>query len=197
MAWRIADYVTHGEIDNRVAGRVKGEIWIEGLDRPLRLELEGNPCRDLAGQRLRFENPNPKPIPGHLADIAEDQTGAVGDITAARKVKVLDLPEDQFEQYYMNKLPMPYHWGNCLYLEWHSARNGRVVIEATEFSLRAEAEAAWQMSPEQESAQLEANGRAMIDFTNRLVEAAGQEAEREGPDEDLPTSEAEAEDRPE
>jgi len=193
MAWRIADYVTRGEIDNRIKGRVTGEIWIEGLDAPLRLELEGNPYRDLAGQRLRFENPDPKPIPEHLASIAKEQTGVVGDITAARKVKVLDIPDDEFEHYYTNKIPMPYHWANSMYLEWHSARNGRVVIEAAEFMLATEKEPAWEMSHEEEKAQLEANGRAMIDFMNRLVEAANQEAEREAPDEDASQSRAEAE----
>jgi len=193
MAWRIADYVTHGEIDNRIKGRVTGEIWIKGLDEPLQLELEGNPYRDLAGQRLRFKNPDPKPIPEHLASIAEEQTGVVGDITAARKVKVLDIPDDEFEHYYTNKIPMPYHWANSIYLEWHSARNGRVVIEAAEYSLSTEREPTWKMSHEEEKAQLEANGRAMVDFMNRLVEAASQEAETETPDEDAPQSEAEAE----
>ena len=193
MAWRLADYVTHGEIDNRIKGRVTGEIWIEGLDAPLQLELEGNPYRDLAGQRLRFENPNPKPIPEHLASIALEQTGVVGDITAARKVKVLDIPDDAFEHDYTNKIPMPYHWANSMYLEWHSARNGRVVIEAAEYSLATEKAPTWTMSHEEEKAQLEANGRAMVDFMNRLVEAANQEAEREAPDEDAPQSRTEAE----
>ena len=193
MAWRIADYVTRGEIDNRIKGRVTGEIWIEGLDAPLQLELEGNPYRDLAGQRLRFENPDPKPIPGHLASIAKEQTGVVGDITAARKVKVLDIPDDQFEHYYTNKIPMPYHWANSMYLEWHSARNGRVVIEAAGYSLATGKEPTWKMSDEEEKAQLEANGHAMADFMNRLAEAANGEAEREAPDEDAPQSRAEAE----
>jgi len=35
------------------------------------------------------------------------------------------------------------HWGNSLYLEWHSARNGRVVIEATDYELTIEPEPAW------------------------------------------------------
>ena len=193
MAARIGPYVTRGEIDNRIKGRVTGRIWLEGFAEPLRLELEGNPYRDLAGQRLRFENPDPKPLPEYLAGIAAEQTGVVGDMTAARKVKVLDIPEDAFEHYYTNKIPMPYHWGNGLYLEWHSVRNGRVVIEATEFTLATEPEPTWRMSEAEEEAQLEANGRAMVDFMNRIVEAAGAEADSEAPDEDAPQSQAEAE----
>ena len=40
----------------------------------------------------------------------------VGDITAARKVKVLDTPDGELEHYYKNKIPMPDHWGNYFYL---------------------------------------------------------------------------------
>jgi len=192
MAWRIADYVEYGEIDNREKGRVNGKIWLSGIDEPIILELTGNPYRDLAGQRLRFRNPTPKPIPKDLSDIAKEQTGVVGDITAARRVKVLEIEDDELEHYYTNKLPMPYHWGNCLYLEWHSVRNGRVVIEATEYELTVEPEASWQMSEAEEKGQLEANGRAMIDFMDQLM-AAAEAVETDDLDEDAPQSELEAE----
>lgn len=192
MAWRIQDYVERGEIDNRDKGRVTGRLWLNGIDEPIVLELTGNPYRDLAGQRLRFLNPKPKPMPKDLRSFAREQTGVVGDITAARKVKVLDIPDDQFEHYYKNKIPMPFHWGNCLYLEWHSVRNGRVVIEATDYVLEVEPEATWQMSEEEEAAQLEANGRAMIDFMEQMMAAAkATEADDPGED-DEPQSEAEA-----
>lgn len=59
MAWRIADFVIRGEIDNRSRDRVVGKIWIHGHKKPIELELAGNPWRDLAGQYLRFENPIP------------------------------------------------------------------------------------------------------------------------------------------
>jgi hypothetical protein len=193
MAWRITDYVEHGEIDNRSRDQVTGRIWIRGLDEPIRLELEGNAWRDLAGQRLCFRNPAPKPIPEHLSDIALEQIGVVGDITAARKVKVLDIPDGELEHYYKNKLPMPYHWGNCLYLEWHSQRNGRVVIEATEYELTVEPEAAWQMSEAEEAEQHTANAAAMTNFLDRIVEAAEAAADDvDDADDDLPQSNAEA-----
>lgn len=195
MAWRIQDYVERGEIDNREKGRVTGRLWLDGIDEPILLELAGNPYRDLAGQYLRFLNPNPKPLPEQMRSFAGEQTGVIGDMTAARKVKVLDIPDDQFEHYYTNKIPMPYHWGNCLYLEWHSVRNGRVVIEATDYVLEVEPEATWQMSGEEEAAQLEANGRAMIDFMEQLIEATkAASAEVPAPEEeaDEPQSNAEA-----
>ena len=42
MAWRIQDSVIRGEIDNRVKGHVRGELWLDGLDEPVKLELEVN-----------------------------------------------------------------------------------------------------------------------------------------------------------
>lgn len=192
MAWRITDYVEHGEIDNREKGRVTGRLWLHGIEEPIVLELTGNPYRDLAGQRLRFMNPAPKAIPEQLRDFAREQTGVVGDITAARKVKVLDIPDGELKHYYTNKIPMPYHWGNCLYLEWHSVRNGRVVIEATEYVLEIEPEAAWQMSETEEATQLEANGRAIVNFMEQLIEATESAVPEDPEEDDAPQSEAEA-----
>lgn len=180
MAWRIDKSVVRGEIDNREKGRVTGKLWLYGREEPVLLELTGNPWRDLAGQYLRFVNPEPEALPEHLQSFAQEQTGVVGDMTAARKVKILDIPDNQFEHYYRNKIPMPYHWGNSVYLEWHSVRNGRVVIESTDYQLTVEPEPTWTMSEEEEQAQGEANGRAMINFMETMLEAA----EAEDPDED-------------
>ncbi|MEM7392159.1 MAG: hypothetical protein AAF492_07390, partial [Verrucomicrobiota bacterium] len=86
MAWRIDEYLVKGVIDNRVKGRVTGELWFAGRDNPVRLELAGNAWRDVAGHVLRFENPVPEP--GDLDGLRDLQDGVVGDITASRKVKV-------------------------------------------------------------------------------------------------------------
>ena len=170
MAWRIAEAVVRGEIDNRGRDRVTGRIWLAGRTAPLELALTGNCWRDLAGRRLEFTNPQPQP--GDLGDLALRQKGSVGDITASRKVKVPDIPLDQIGEYYAQRKPWPWHWGNSLYLEWFSERNGRVVIETTAYELRIVGEPAWEMTPEEEEAQRQANGRAITDFMDRLGEAA-------------------------
>lgn len=194
MAWRITDSVIKGEIDNRTRDRVTGKIWIHGHGNPVELELTGNPHRDLAGQLLRFVNPAPKPLPDELQEgFAPEQTGVVGDMTAARKVKIPDIPEEEFKHYYVNKIPMPYHWGNCLYLEWHSARNGRVVIEATDYELTIEPEATWDMSEGEEEDQHGANARAMTNFMETLLEATAAAEQDDLGEEDAPQSQAEAE----
>jgi hypothetical protein len=171
MAWRIDEAVIRGEIDNRTRGRVTGRIWLVGCAEPVELELQGNCWRDLAGRRLEFTNPDPKP--GDLGKLAPLQKGSVGDISASRKVKVPDIPMDQIGEYYAAKKPFPWHWGNALYLEWFSESNGRVVIETATFELRVVGEAAWEMSEVEEQQQRKTNGAAITEFMDRLVEAAG------------------------
>ena len=143
MAWRIAESVVRGEIDNRQKDRVTGRIWLAGSKAPLELELQGNALRDLAGRRLTFENPNPKP--GQPVGLKPQQIGAVGDMTASRKVRVPDVPVE--EAYAMIKIGVkpPEHLANSIYLEWFSDHNGRVVIESADFRLSID-EPAWKMS---------------------------------------------------
>src|SRR5664279_5431304 len=76
MAWRIEQAVIRGEIDNTVEGRTTGRIWLAGCDAPLQLSLDGDCWRDLAGTRLHFENPEPRPGP-ETAGLAVDQTGLI------------------------------------------------------------------------------------------------------------------------
>ena len=169
MAWRIDEHLLRGEIDNRTPGRVTGRLWFAGRAQPVELDLEGNAWRDLAGRRLEFVNPEPKP--GLDASFATRQHGAAGDITASRKVKVPDIPLDQIGEYYAARKPFPWHWGNCLYLEWFSAANGRVVIESASYQLTISPDSTWDMTPAEEETQRAANGAALGDFMQRLAEA--------------------------
>jgi hypothetical protein len=195
MAWRIDEAVVRGEIDNRERGRVRGLIWFVGREDPVVLDLEGAAWRDVAGRRLVFENPGPKAM--DLESLASAQDGVVGDITASRRVKVPELPLDKMGEYYAAKKPWPWHWGNCLYLEWFSQRNGRVVIESAAYELRIEGEASWEMTEAEEETQKEANGRAMMDFMARSDEVVAVERTVESEEESTeldppPITEAEA-----
>jgi len=166
MAWRIDENLLRGEIDNRTRGRVTGRLWFAGRAKPVELDLEGNAWRDLAGRRLMFVNPEPKP-----GLDATRQHGAAGDITASRKVKVPDIPMDQIGEYYAARKPFPWHWGNSLYLEWFSAANGRVVIESASYQLTISPDSTWDMTPAEEEAQRVANGAALGNFMERLADA--------------------------
>ena len=192
MAWRIDEQLIRGEIDNRAKGRVTGRLWFVGLEEPVALELEGNPWRDLAGHLFRFSNPSPKP--GDMQGFSTLQQGTVGDITASRKVRVPDCPMEEFIASYKTGRKHTFHWANCLYLEWFSECNGRVVVESVDYAMELDGSPAWHMDDESEQAQRMANQEAITDFMGRLsslVADSRQHDEREKSD--LPTSEIEAE----
>src|SRR5258708_18678237 len=87
MAWRIGDNVIRGELDNQTPGLVQGKIWLAGREAPLALRLSGNGHKDLAGCKLTFSNSAPKVEP--TVALNAEQTGVVGDMTAARKERVI------------------------------------------------------------------------------------------------------------
>lgn len=167
MAWRIDEAVRRGEIDNTVEGRTTGRIWLAGREEPLELDLVGDCWRDLAGTRLRFENPSPKALAdSHALD--PHQKGIVGDMTASRKNKVALVEDDEFQRLYRSGAEIPFEWKNTLYLEWFSEINGRVVIETTDYRLEISAHE-WQMDEDAEEAQKLANLNAMRDFMAQVI----------------------------
>jgi hypothetical protein len=95
MAWRIQDSVIRGEIDNRVKGRVRGRLWLNGLAKPVLLDLEGNACPDLAGCLLKFKNTAKTfPIRKQPA-FAPLQRGKIGNLSASQKVRVFTVPDTE------------------------------------------------------------------------------------------------------
>lgn len=168
MAWRIDEAVTHGEIDNTVEGHTTGLVWLTGRDEPLILSLDGDCWRDLAGTRLEFENPSPKPL-AEMDALDIDQIGIIGDMTASRKNKVPSVSEKEFQEYYENGREIPFEWRNTLYLEWFSEINGRVVIESTDYKL-AISPHEWEMDEHAEGAQKLANLSSMRDFTAQVIQ---------------------------
>lgn len=168
MAWRIDEAVCRGEIDNTVEGRTTGRIWLAGRDEPLVLTLEGDCWRDLAGTRLRFENP--APVAGRdCTGLAASQAGIVGDMTASRKNKVPLAGDDEFRQIYQECSGIPFEWRNTLYLEWFSETNGRVVIESAGYRLEISPHE-WEMDEDAEAAQKLANLNAMRDFMAQIIQ---------------------------
>jgi hypothetical protein len=146
MAWRICEHVLRGEIDNRMRGRVTGRIWLAGIMEPLALDLRGDCQPDLAGCLLRFENPNARALTTRPP--AFQQSGAAGDITAARKVRVYDVPVASALAMVRRGQTPPEHRANALYMEWFSALSGRVVIESAEYHLEV-SEPEWRFTREE------------------------------------------------
>jgi hypothetical protein len=167
MAWRIDEAVIRGEIDNTVEGRTIGRIWLVGRDEPLELSLVGDCWRDLAGTRLRFENPAPTAM-ADTTGLMPQQNGLVGDITASRKNKVPMVDDEEFQRLYQLKAEIPFEWKNTLYLEWFSETNGRVVIETADYHLEVSPHE-WEMDEDDEEAQKLANLQAMRDFMAQVI----------------------------
>jgi hypothetical protein len=178
MAWRLNHTVVKGEIDNRIKGVVTGKIWLTGIEKPVELKLEGNCHRDMAGGLLTFENPTPLKSSGEHTDLNPQQVGLVGDLTASRKVRVLDIPLDEAMSMDKQKEKPPEHLANGLYLEWYSDFNGRVVIESTDYRVSI-SEPAWQMTEDEEVAQSHANSEAIVKWMERLTGAVSAAQRRE------------------
>lgn len=168
MAWRIEDSVVRGEIDNRTPGVTSGRVWLHGRETPLVLALEGDCWRDLAGSCLVFTNPLPLSCTDAL-EIADDQSGVVGDMTASRKCRMLAVSDLEAERLIENDQDVPHVWKNLLYLEWFSHVNGRVIIESADFQLQV-SEHEWMMDEDAEAAQKLANLNAMRDFMAQVIQ---------------------------
>jgi hypothetical protein len=183
MAWRIHDNVLRGEIDNRVRGVLRGRIWLNGAKNPVILELRGNAMPDLAGCFLKFKNPNPTFPLRKNDNFNLLQQGSVGDMTASRKVRVPDVPIDEFIGWDRTKSLPPEHIGNSICLEWFSLANGRVVIEGTDWELEMSAPE-WRMTPEEDEQRARDAAEGMTTFMQRLG-AAMEKHQRgqKGPDE--------------
>ena len=174
MAFRIRDSVVRGEIDNRVKGIVRGKVWLEGRAEPMLLELKGNAWPDLAGCLLEFTNPLERIPHPHVDSLNPLQKGSVGDLTASRKVRVFDVPLEEAMEMSEREEKPPEHMANCLYLEWFSEFNGRVVIESADYQLTISAPE-WRLTAEEEEERREQAASGMIDFMSQLTEAIEQQ----------------------
>jgi hypothetical protein len=166
MAWRIHDKITHGEIDNRRKGFVEGRIWLHGSDEPLILRLKGNCWSDLAGCLLTFSNPSAEKA-GDL-NLDPVQEGVVGDMTASRKVRVPIVSQEEVSRLTEANQPIPTQLGNCIYLEWFSGANGRVVLESPHYICQL-SNREWDMTSSQEDEQRQENQENLQEFLQKLV----------------------------
>jgi hypothetical protein len=167
MALRIHQSVVRGEIDNRRRGRIEGWIALVGVEQPVTLELTGNCLRDLAGCVVRFENPQPMATEEEANVPALLQRGVAGEITASRKVRVLDVPLEEATRLTRSGTPPPEHFANALYLEWFSEATGRVVIESSDYKIEV-SPAEWKLSAEDEEQQIASCHEALRAWLERL-----------------------------
>jgi len=170
MAWRIQDSVIRGEIDNRVKGRVRGKLWLDGLDEPVKLDLEGNACPDLAGCLLKFKNPAKTFPMRKKPEFNALQRGRIGNLSASQKARAFAVPDEEaFAMIDRGEKP-PDRMANALYLEWFSEGNGRVVIESANFELNISAPE-WRLTPAEEKQRAQDAEAGWDMFSQQLNEA--------------------------
>jgi hypothetical protein len=161
---------------------VRGRVWLEGRAAPLELELAGDAHPDLAGCLLTFVNPRPQRNPRDLEELHPQQHGTIGDLTASRKVRVPAVPMEEFLNWPKDQGRAPSRWANCLYLEWFSEANGRVVIESADFELTLSAPE-WRLTPEEEAERARQADAGMQGFLGQLTAAIeAQESRQKPPD---------------
>jgi hypothetical protein len=144
MAWRFHEHILRGELDNTVRGRVTGRIWLAGVAEPLKLDLRGDCAPDLAGCVLSFENP--EPVPMTTRPPAPLQRGFAGLISAARKVRLFDVPLDEALKIFAAGGAPPEHLANALRIEWFNPRCGTFCLESADFRLTV-SEPVWRFTP--------------------------------------------------
>jgi len=165
MAWRLGTSIVRGEIDNTERGRLRGSIWVIGREEPIQLELKGDACIDMAGRRLTFINPQPEE--GDHTDLHALQQGVPGDLTASRKARVLDVSVEEAARLSADGKPVPEHLACCLYLEWFSQANGRVVVEGCDFDM-ALSDATWVMTETEERVRADQSRLAIREWLEHL-----------------------------
>src|SRR5439155_18755578 len=133
--------------------------------------------RDLAGCVVRFENPQPMATEEEANVPALLQRGVAGEITASRKVRVLDVPLEEATSLTRSGTPPPEHFANALYLEWFSEATGRVVIESSDYKIEA-SPAEWKLSAEDEQEQIASCHEALRAWLERLDQIDSPDPEK-------------------
>ena len=174
MAWRPSEWVVEGELDNTQLGWTIGWVRIRGRDEPLKLKLAGNCYPDLAGWKFRIVRIDPIPDWAEhvqLDGIATDQTGTIGDVTADQMIMHFECSPEEFVQRVHTGDRPETTLRKCLYLEWYSHRNGRVVIQSTRLAVERLGDRAFELTEEQYVEQAAQNSEEMNYFMFQISEA--------------------------
>ena len=176
MAIRLNKAVVEGWIDNTTPGITTGSIEVLGLDRPLRLYLKGNARRDIAGSRITFKNPQPRPQPEVVKHLRILQRGVVSQMTASQKTKVPLISREEAQACIDQNKLIPFGWQNSLYLEWYSLLNHRVIVDTAQLEITPSLHQ-WEFDEQGDQAQILENIRTVQDFMEIMLHAAQAQAD--------------------
>lgn len=144
--------IISGYLSNEVPGLVTGTLNLAGHSQPLRVELTGNFLRDIAGCRIEIQNPVPDANHRHIAALAPQQSGYVGQMTASHRVH--HIPRSR--KHAGGVFAPPQGLKNLLVLEWFNKEKQRIIIQSWHLHLTVSAPR-WQLSRQAELAQIRQN----------------------------------------
>lgn len=153
MDIHLSNSVIGGYLTNEVPNSVTGMVHLAGNKHPLRVELNGNFLRDIAGCRIEFVNPVPHARSSTTGQLSVHQDGHVGEMSASRRINRMMRknapPVSPALQHSADGLK------NLLYLEWFNSQQQRVIIQAWHWTLRVSPRR-WEVHRELELLQLRA-----------------------------------------
>mgnify|MGYP003670049103 CR=1 FL=1 len=146
--------VLGGYLSNEVPGLVTGMLHLTGMRQPLRVELEGNFLRDIAGCRVDFHNPLPEGDLQKVESMRALQSGHAGVMTAS--YRVAKAPRRRNGPMAQSPFLEPKGLKNLIFFEWFNEDGQRVLIQSWHLQLRVTAPR-WSLSVEEESDLLRQN----------------------------------------
>jgi hypothetical protein len=134
MDVHLSNSVIGGYLTNEVPNSVTGLVHLAGHKHPLRVELQGNFLRDIAGCRIDFVNPVPHAKEAVLEQMKSQQDGFVGEMSASRRIVRMMRknapPTSPALEHSATGLK------NLLFLEWFNNQHQRIIIQAWHWTLR-------------------------------------------------------------
>lgn len=153
MDIHLSNSVIGGYLSNEVPNSVTGMVHLAGHKHPLRVQLQGNFLRDIAGCRIEFVNPVPDAKHALQEQMHHHQEGFAGEMSASRRIHRMMRknapPVSPALQHSAAGLK------NLLFLEWFNSQEQRIIVQAWHWSLRVSARR-WEIPRELELMHLKA-----------------------------------------
>ena len=86
-------------------------------------------------------------------------------------IKHHDMSHKELAERQMAGEKPPFVWRKCLYLEWYSNKNGRVVIQSTRLEVERLGERAFELTEKEYLEQARQNAEEMNHFMSQLSDA--------------------------
>jgi len=133
------------------------------------------------------ENDDPIGVDDGPYPTDEETAITIGDLTADQMIKHFECsPKEFVERSFTGDQPET-TWRKCLYLEWFSHRNGRVVIQSTRLAVQRVGERAFELTEEQWVEQAKQNSEEMTYFMHQIDDTLSDESPDDDAAPDPPT----------